>query len=115
MHAEAIAAATKAKELSGATEAIALTGYGFAKSGEAIKARTVLQELSTISTTRYVPSYNIALVYNALGEREKALDYLERGYEEKDLRMVFLKVDPKWNGFRSSSRFISLLNRMRLE
>jgi serine/threonine-protein kinase len=115
MHAEAIAAATKAKELSGATEAIALTGYGFAKSGETIKARTVLQELSTIATTRYVPSYNIAIVYNGLGEREKALDYLERGYEEKDLRMVFLKVDPKWNEFRSNARFISLLKRMRLE
>ena len=115
MHAEAIAAATKAKELSGATEAIALTGYGFAKSGETEKARSLLDELSKLSTTRYVPPYNLALVYNGLGEREKALDYLERGYLEKDLRMVFLKVEPKWNAFRSNSRFISLLKRMRLE
>jgi serine/threonine-protein kinase len=116
MYDEAIAAATKAKALSGGnTEAVALTGYAFARSGETKKAQVVLDELSTQSRTRYVPPYNMALLSNGLGERENALNYLEKGFSEKDVRMVFLKVEPKWNNLRSDSRFVSLLKRMRLE
>jgi Flp pilus assembly protein TadD len=113
MYAEAIAAATKAKELSrGNSEAIALIGYSLAKAGRRDEARAVLDELLKLSKTRYVPPYNFALVYNALGESEKALDYLEKGFAEKDVRMVFLKVEPKWNNLRSEPRFIELMRRM---
>jgi tetratricopeptide (TPR) repeat protein len=116
MYDEAIAAGTKAKALSGGnTEAVALIGCAFAKSGETKKARAVLGDLSTLSRTRYVPPYNMALLSNGLGERENALNYLEKAFSEKDVRMVFLKVEPKWNNLRSDSRFVSLLKRMRLE
>jgi len=47
--------------------------------------------------------------------RENALNYLEKGFSERDVRMVFIKVEPKWNNLRSDSRFVSLLKRMRLE
>ena len=57
----------------------------------------------------------IAIVYNELGEREKALDYLEKGLAEKDVRMVFLKVEPTWNNLRSEPRFLDLMKRMKLE
>ncbi len=113
MYAEAIAAAAKAKELSrGNSEAIALIGYSLAKAERRDEARAVLDELLKLSKTRYVPPYNFALVYNALGESEKALDYLEKGFAEKDVRMVFLKVEPKWNNLRSEPRFIELMRRM---
>ena len=115
MHTEAVAAANKAGELSGNSQSSAYRAYALAKWGKLTEARAVLEELLKLSTTRYVPPYNIALVYNGLGEREKALDYLEKGYAEKDVRMVFLKVEPQWNNLRSDSRFISLLKRMRLE
>ncbi|MBA3515598.1 MAG: hypothetical protein H0T77_14650 [Pyrinomonadaceae bacterium] len=114
MHTEAVTAANKAGELSGNSQSSAYRAYALAKWGKLTEARAVLEELK-LSTTRYVPPYTIALVYNGLGEREKALDYLEKGYAEKDLRMVFLKVEPKWNNLRSDSRFISLIKRMRLE
>jgi len=45
----------------------------------------------------------------------KALDYLEQGYDLKDVRMVFLKVEPKWNNLRSNARFVKLMGLMRLE
>ena len=116
MHAEAIAAATKAKELSKVnSESIALIGYSQAKSGETEKARAVLDELLKLSATRYVPPYNFALIYNALGESDKALDYLEKGFAEKDVRMVFLKVEPKWNNLRNEPRFVDLMRRMNFE
>ncbi len=67
------------------------------------------------SQTRYIPASNIALGYNGLGETEKALEYLERGFVEKDVRMAFLKVEPKWNNLRNEPRFIELMRRMNFE
>jgi len=115
MHAEAIAAAKKAGELSGNSQSNAYRAYALAKAGKTDEARAVLDELLKLSAERYVPPYNFAIVYNALGESGKALDYLEKGYEQKDVRMVFLKVEPIWNSLRSEPRFLDLMKRMRLE
>ncbi|MCA1573093.1 MAG: hypothetical protein LC770_00825, partial [Acidobacteria bacterium] len=93
----------------------AYRAYALAKAGKTDEARAVLDELLKLSAERYVPPYNFAIVYNALGESGKALDYLEKGYEQKDVRMVFLKVEPIWNSLRSEPRFLDLMKRMRLE
>ena len=105
MHAEAVAEAKIAGELSGNSQSDAYRAYALAKWGKPSEARVVLNELLKLSTERYVPPYNIALVYNALGEREKALDYLEKGFEEKDVRMVFLKVEPLWTNLAIGTTF----------
>ena len=114
-HVEAVAAAKKAGEISGNSQSNAYRAYALAKWGKLTEARAVLKELLKLSTTRYVPPYNIAVVYNGLGEREKALDFLEKGLAEKDPRMVFLKVEPQWDKFRSDPRFTTIIRRMRLE
>ncbi|MEP6923507.1 MAG: tetratricopeptide repeat protein [Pyrinomonadaceae bacterium] len=113
MFAEAIAATSKARELSAVgSELIAYGAYALAKSGKHTEAQATLDELLKLSTEKYVPPYNIALVYNALGESDKALDYLEKGFTEKDVRMVWLKVEPKWNNLRNEPRFQDLLRRV---
>ena len=91
---------------------IAFGGYALAKSGKTAEAQNILDELLKLSKTTYVPPYHFALIYNGLGETGKALDYLEKGLAEKDVRMVFLKVEPKWNNLRNEPRFIELLQRM---
>jgi hypothetical protein len=55
------------------------------------------------------------MIYNGLGDREAALLWLEKGYEQRDPRMVFLKVEPKWNNLRDDPRFQSLLQRVHLQ
>ena len=115
MYTEAVAAAKKSGELSGNSQSNAYRAYALAKWGKLTEARTVLEELIKLSTTRYVPPYGVALVYDELGEREKALDYLAKGVAEKDVRMVFLKVEPTWNNLRSEPRFLDLMKRMGLE
>ena len=72
----------------------------------------MLEELSKLSTGRYVLPYHIALIYNGLGETEETLAWLERGFEQRDAKMVFLKVEPKWNNLRSEPRFVNLMRRM---
>jgi len=116
MFAEAVAATSKARELSAvSTEPIAFGVYALTKVGKVTEARAALDEMLKLSTERYVPPYNFALVYNALGEHEKALDYLEKGFAERDVRMVFLKVEPKWNNLRTEPRFVELMRRMNFE
>ena len=113
---EALGAANKARDLSGGlSEANAHIGYILAVMGKRPEARAVLEELKTLSVQRYIPPYNIALVYNGLGERDATFDWLEKAYEQRDVRMTFLKVDPKWDNLRTDGRFISLLKQMRLE
>ncbi|MEJ7699710.1 MAG: tetratricopeptide repeat protein [Pyrinomonadaceae bacterium] len=116
MYSEAIAEARQAREFSGvSSHPLAFSGYALAKSGRTAEARAVLDELSKLSTERYVPPYYIALIHNGLGEGEQALTWLERGFEQRDAKMVFLKVEPKWNNLRNEPRFIELMRRMNFE
>jgi hypothetical protein len=62
-----------------------------------------------------VPATHLALIYIGLGEREKALEFLEKGFEQRDPKMAFLKVEPKWADLRDEPRFIELLRRMNFE
>ena len=113
MFAEAVVEARKARELNNAnSQPTAQLGYALAKSGKQAEARSLLEELLKLSTERYVSPGNIALIYNGLGERDETLAWLERGFERRDAKMVFLKVEPKWNNLRSDPRFQDLLRRV---
>jgi serine/threonine-protein kinase len=116
MYDEAIAETRKTTELSPAqTVSIAFEGYALAKSGRQDEARKLLDKLLKLSNERFIPPGHIAFIYNGLGETDKALDWLEKGYEQGDPKMAFLKVEPKWNNLRSEPRFIALMRRMNFE
>jgi TolB-like protein/Tfp pilus assembly protein PilF len=113
MYVEAIAEARKARELSGAsTHPTAFLAYALAKSGKQAEARSLLEELLKLSQERYVSPYNIALIHNGLGETDKALAWLEKGFQQRDPKMAFLKVERKWNNLRDDTRFQYLLRRV---
>jgi hypothetical protein len=63
---------------------------------------------------RYVPPYASALVHAGLGERDAALAALDRAYDVRDVHLMYLAVDPKWDDLRSDPRFRALLERCRL-
>jgi hypothetical protein len=67
--------------------------------------------LESLSGERYVPPYSIALVHAGLAERDAALASLDRAYEARDVHLVFLPVDPRWDAYRSDSRFRALVER----
>jgi len=114
MYGDAIAESQKAREFAPFTsEPIAFGAFALAKAGRISEARSGLEELLKLSDQRYVPPYNIALVYLALGDRERALDYLDKAYVSKDVRMVFLNVEPKWRDLRSEPRFLELIKGMK--
>jgi Flp pilus assembly protein TadD len=110
---EAIAEARKGREIyDWNSRVVSFLGYALAKSGRRAEARAELEALLKLSAERYIPPYNFAMIYNGLGERDKTLAWLERGVEQRDPRMVFLKVEPKWNNLRSDPRFQDLMRRV---
>ena len=116
MYAEAIAEARKATDLSPSqTNSIVNESYAQSKLGKHDEAQALLDKLLKRSAERFVPPGHIAQTYNGLGETEKALDWLEQAFEQHDPKMVFLKVDPKWNNLRSEPRFIDLMKRMKFD
>jgi DNA-binding winged helix-turn-helix (wHTH) protein/TolB-like protein/Flp pilus assembly protein TadD len=91
-----------------------LLGYAEALSGNATKAHQVIQKLTERSRHEYVPALSIALIYVSLGERENALEWLSRSYQDRSTHMVYAKVDPLLDPMRSDPRFNALLHRMGL-
>ena len=111
---EAIAEAQKAVQFSGGnSEAVSLEAYALAKSGKRDESLKLLEELK--SNGRYVPSYNLAMIFNGLDNREEVLNNLEKAFTEKDARLILLKVEPKWNNLRNEQRFVELMRQMNFE
>jgi TolB-like protein/DNA-binding winged helix-turn-helix (wHTH) protein/Tfp pilus assembly protein PilF len=96
---------------SGNTKAMAFRGHVLARMGRTAEARDILRTLQSLSGERYVPPYAIALVHAGLGEPDEVFASLERAYQARDVHLVFLPVDPKWDAYRSDPRFSSLLER----
>jgi len=112
-YSEAIGECQKAQQLSGGwLEMTAALGYSQALAGNRKAAEKILEELKEVLARRHVSSYSIALLHLVLGEKEQALEWLERAYEEKAFFMVWLKVDPRLDILRSEPRFVSLLQKM---
>ena len=111
----AIADLRAAREHSDAApHTVAALAYAEAAAGDGVAARAGLSELQAMALRRHVPPSNFALVHCALAEIEPALDWLERAYQARDLRMTFLKIDWRWQRLRAQPRFISLLQQMNL-
>jgi serine/threonine-protein kinase len=112
-HAEAISEFQRALGLDrGALGALSGLGYAYAVAGQAKQARQVLEQLKALSAERYVSPYYFAVVHAGLGEKERALEYLEKAADERFNWLVFLNVEPQLDGLRKEPRFLALVKRV---
>jgi serine/threonine-protein kinase len=91
---------------------LALLARHYALYGKAEKAREILSSLEGLSSTRYVSPIFFVFVLAALGEHEKALDYLERAYEVHDTWLWYVSVYPAFQPLRQYERFKKILHRL---
>jgi tetratricopeptide (TPR) repeat protein len=88
-----------------------LRGYVLARADRTADARQVRTALEEASQTRYVPPYAMALVSAGLEDWERAFEWLDRAFEARDVHMIFLTADPKWDPVRNDPRFAALLSK----
>jgi serine/threonine-protein kinase len=85
-------------------------GNVYAVSGNREKALEIINELVEQSKQKYIPSKCIADVYVGLGEKDKAFEWLEKAFNERDLELMSPLLDP----IREDPRFIDIMHRMNL-
>jgi len=67
-----------------------------------------------VSKQKFVTSYFTAVVEAGLGNKDQALEWLEKSYRERVGLLAFLKVDPWFDELHSEPRFQDLLRRIGL-
>ena len=87
-------------------------GYTYAVSGNGNEAHRLLDELKKLQVERHVSPFEVAIIHVGLGEKDDALLWLDKGYEERGEDLVTLKVDPKFDNLRADPRFQELLRRV---
>jgi Flp pilus assembly protein TadD len=95
-------------------EAIAERGYCLARLGRVAEARASLKELDSITGDRFVSPISHALVLAGMEERQAAISYLERAFEQRARRLTWINADPRFHSLREEWAFQDLLSRVGL-
>lgn len=110
---EAIAATQKARSLAiNNVEELAYLGYAYAVSGQRKETQKILAELEEEAKRRYISPYLMALIYVGLGENDLAFEWLEKAIEARAVNLIWLNVEPIFDGLRSDLRYPPLLRRI---
>ena len=111
---EGISSLERAYELGGRTSRLlGYLGYAYGRAARKDQARESLAELEARSQRHdYVPPYFPAVILSGLEEHDRALDWLEQAYRERDTMLRDLKADAHWDRMRPLPRFEALMRKM---
>jgi len=84
----------------------------YAVSGNRQEAAKMLNKLLETQKTRYVSPHSLALVYSGLGDKAQAIEWLEKGLDQRAGRMVRLQFDPRFDNIRTEQPFQQILKRI---
>lgn len=112
MYEEALVEAKKFFTLLGDNEVAEALARGHAAAGYSRAMRLAAETLAARSSQTHVPGIRIARLYAHAGENGRALEWLEKAYEEREAPLVHLRVGWDWESLRDDFRFQDLLRRM---
>ncbi len=94
----------------------ALLGHAYAKAGERDRALKILDELIDVSekNDQLISLHSIAEIQVALGRMDEAFEWLNKAFDQHDMQMVSLRVNPTLDPIRNDPRFVDLLKRVGL-
>jgi serine/threonine-protein kinase len=94
----------------------AVLGFFAARCGDRpLAERELATQLAKVSRKEYVPADLIAKLYAGLGEKEHAIDWLERAYVDRVWAMTILQLDPMYDNLREEPRFKALMRKVHAE
>jgi len=110
---EAISEFQKAVELNNDAYSLAMLGRAYARAGKKDEAQKILARMNEEAKSRYIAPYAWALIRLGLGEKERAIDELDRAYQTGDTNYLFvIKVDPLLDELRGDPRFDALVQKI---
>jgi serine/threonine protein kinase/Tfp pilus assembly protein PilF len=113
---EAISLAQRFVQLSAESVwGVSLLGLAYGLAGMKEEAFKILGRLDEMSKDRYVGSLYRSWVWMGLGEKNKALDCLEKAYEERESSLASLSVAPAYDSLLREPRFRDLLRKLNLD
>jgi TolB-like protein/tetratricopeptide (TPR) repeat protein len=90
-----------------------LLAHLYAKIGQKDKALQIQERLREVSKQRYVSPYIFAMIHLGLGEKDQAIDFLEKTYQDRDgYNIAFIKVDPFFDPLRGDPRFEAFVQKI---
>ncbi len=93
---------------------VMLYGYACARAGRRSEALQALEDLRVMSEKRFVSAFIFAGIHVGLGDKDKAFEWLEKAYEERSGRLIYLGVERAFDPLRSDPRFQDLVRRIKL-
>ena len=87
-------------------------GFIYGVAGKKKEAQEILDYYLELSKKEFVAPAFIAFIYIGLGEKDKAFEWLEKTYEQREAWIDLLKVSPRFDSLRSDPRFQDLVERM---
>ena len=113
---EALECFAKAREADAGSKFVAsLEAMTLAFAGRRAESVAQLEDIIQRSEHDYISSVSIAYVCTALGETDRAFEYLDRGVFNRDPLILGLKSNPIFESLRTDPRYHALLKKMRLE
>lgn len=110
---EAAASLAKALAISkGEPHVVAALGALAAARGDAEGARARLAELAAAAITRDVSPVHFATIHVALGEHDRAMEWLDRAEAARSGWLVYLATEPRFDALRGDARFSALVARL---
>jgi tetratricopeptide (TPR) repeat protein len=113
---EAIVQYDKASRLNPDPAILASLARAYSLTGSTEKARKILDDLTIASRQRYIPAYSLAIIHLSLGDKEQALQFLEKSYDDRAPfdTGVFgsMKIDRRLDPLRDDPRFIALAQKI---
>ena len=89
-------------------------GYAYGSSGSHDKAQGIIRELEMKWKEHYFSPFIIALAHAGAGNKDEAFVWLTKAFESRDPQLIWLTVEPQFEGLRSDSRFQGLARQMGL-
>jgi eukaryotic-like serine/threonine-protein kinase len=111
----AITEGEKAVKLSGGSPLMrAALAHTLGTAGRKKEALQMLDDLTRLAKQKYVAPYFFAGIYIGLGENDRAIEYLEKCYQEHSHWLIYLHIDPSMDVLRDNQGFQGLLRRVGL-
>jgi TolB-like protein len=114
-HAKAIAHLKQARTETGEMPLMdAALGLAYAVSGKKAETMKLAEAFKAAAKKRYIPPTYFGMLFAGLGDKDKAMMWLEKAYDDRADGLTWLNVEPMLDEVRSDPRFQNLIRRIGL-